>query len=66
VITTTEYNKAGKEITTKKCSEPDKKLKELQQALKIKNRPFTKLKSVVHKPKIKNLESTTIRKLLPG
>jgi hypothetical protein len=66
VITTTGYNKAGKEITIRKCSEPDKKLKELQQALKIKNRPFTKLKSVVHKPKLKNLESTTIRELLSG
>lgn len=66
VITTTGYNKAGNEITVRKCSEPDTKLKELQTALKIKHRPFTKLKSVVHKPKLKNLESQLIRELPSG
>ena len=66
VITTTGYNKAGKEITVRKCSEPDKKLKVIQTALKIKQRPFTKLKSVVHKPKLKNLESQQLRHLLSG
>ena len=66
VITTTGYNKAGKEITVRKCSEPDAKLKVLQTALKIKHRPFTKLKSVVHKPKLKNLESPIIRRLPSG
>jgi len=66
VITTTGYNKAGKEIVVRKCSEPDTKLKELQIALKIKHRPFTKLKSVVHKPKLKNLESPKIRELPSG
>lgn len=63
VITTTGYNKAGKEIVVRKCSEPDTKLKALQIALKIKHRPFTKLKSVVHKPKLKNLEKYAIREL---
>lgn len=66
VITTTGYNKAGKEITVRKCSEPDTKLKALQTALKIKHRPFTKLKSVVHKPKLKNLERPKIRELPSG
>ena len=66
VITTTGYNKAGKEIVVRKCSEPDTKLKALQIALKIKHRPFTKLKSVVHKPKLKNLERPTIRELPSG
>lgn len=66
VITTTGYNKAGKEITVRKCSEPDAKLKALQTVLKIKHRPFTKLKSVVHKPKLKNLESPIIRGLPSG
>lgn len=66
VITTTGYNKAGKEITVRKCSEPDAKLKALQTVLKIKHRPFTKLKSVVHKPKLKNLESPIIRRLPSG
>ena len=66
VITTTGYNKAGKEIVVRKCSEPDTKLKALQLALKIKHRPFTKLKSVVHKPKLKNLERPTIMELPSG
>jgi hypothetical protein len=66
VITTAGYNKAGKEITVRKCSEPDQKLKALQTALNIKNRPFTKLKSVVHKPKLKNLENPIIRAIASG
>jgi Transposase DDE domain len=56
VITTSGYNKAEIEIKVRKCSEPEQKLKTLYQALNIKNRPFTKLKSVVHKPKPKNLQ----------
>ena len=66
VITTTGYNKAGKEIVVRKCSEPDTKLKALQIALKIKHRPFSKLKSVVHKPKLKNPLRSTIRELPSG
>ena len=46
VITTTGYNKASKEIMVRKCTEPEEKLEALHTALKIKNRPFTKLKSV--------------------
>jgi hypothetical protein len=63
VVTTCGYNKAGVEITIRKCSEPENKLKALHEALKIKSRPFVKLKSVVHKPKQKNLRSQRIRKL---
>jgi Transposase DDE domain len=66
VITTSGYNKAGKEITVRKCSEPDVKLKEIQTALKIKHRPFTKLKSVVHKLNPKNLERHVIIELPPS
>ena len=66
VITTTGYNKAGKEIVVRKCSEPDTKLKALQIALKIKHRPFSKLKSVVHKPKLKNPLRSTFRELPSG
>jgi transposase len=51
VITTTGINTAGKEITVRKCSEPNQSLKNLQLLLKIRPRPFTKLKSVVHKLK---------------
>lgn len=53
VITTTGINTVGKEIHVRKCSEPEVKLAELQRKLNIKSRPFTKLKSVVHKPKLK-------------
>jgi Transposase DDE domain len=56
VITTTGINTAGKEITVRKCSEPDAKLKDLQEKLKIKQRPFTKIISVVHKPKLITLQ----------
>jgi transposase len=49
VITTTGINSAGGEIIVRKCSEPNESLKSLQTLLKIRPRPFTKLKSVVHK-----------------
>ncbi len=66
VITTSGYNKANKEIKVRKCSVPETKLKALQAALTIKQRPFTKLKSVVHKPKIENLNHQQIRTLRSG
>ena len=66
VITTSGYNKANNEITVRKCSLPETKLRELHAALNIKQRPFTKLKSVVHKPKIKNLNAQSIRALRSG
>jgi hypothetical protein len=49
VITTIGINTAAKEITIRKCSEPHQSLKNLQELLKIRSGPFTKLKSVVHK-----------------
>ncbi len=61
VITTSGYNKANKEIIVRKCSLPEIKLRKLHAALNIKQRPFTKLKSVVHKPKVKNLNPQSIR-----
>ena len=66
VITTCGYNKAGVEIKVRKCSQPEAKLRELHQALCIKPRPFTKLKSVVHKLTIKNLETQERRTIKPG
>lgn len=50
VITTHGINTAGKIVTVRKCSEPEEKLRNIQILLKLKSRPFTKLKSVVHKP----------------
>jgi transposase len=66
VITTTGFNKAEKEISIRKCSEPEIKLKTLHEALRIKHRPFTKVKPVVHKPKIKNLQPPESRNFRPG
>jgi transposase len=66
VITTTGTNTTGQTIEVRKCSEPEEKLKELQRILLIKNRPFTKLKSVVHKPKLKIEQSAYIRALQSG
>jgi hypothetical protein len=66
VITTTGYNKAEKEVKVRKCSEPDLKLKAIQEILGLKPRPFVKLKSVVHKPKLKNLKPPDIRQLMSG
>jgi len=66
VITTIGYNKAENEIRVRKCSEPTVKLLELQSALNIKQRPFTKLKSVVHKSKSKNQNTQQIRALGSG
>ena len=66
VISTSGFNKANKEIKVRKCSVPEKKLKALQNALSIKQRPFTKLKSVVHKLKPKNYNQQQIRTLSSG
>ena len=63
VTTTSGYNKAGEEIKVRKCSEPKQKLKTLLEALNITKRPFVKLKSVVHKPKLKKTQ-LTIRDLI--
>ena len=66
VITTSGYNNANKEITVRKCSLPETQLRALHNALCIKQRPFTKLKSVVHKQKIKNLNHQPVRTLRSG
>lgn len=53
VITTSGYNTSKHKITARKCSEPTKKLMELQAALGIKAKPFKRIslsKDVVHKP----------------
>ena len=65
-VITSGFNKAGKEITIRKCSLPEVKLKSIQQALKVKRRPFTKLKSVVHKLILKNATSVANRAIESG
>jgi len=61
VITTVGYNKSNEEIRVRKCSQPTQKLKELQLALEIKQKPYTKLKSVVHRLKSKNETTQHLR-----
>jgi hypothetical protein len=57
VNTTVGYNKSELEISVKKCSLPEQKLKRLFDTLGIKQRPFTKIKSVVHKQKLRKPDS---------
>lgn len=66
VITTQGQNKAEYIVEVRKCSVPNKKLKLLYSALGIKQRPFGKQKSVVHKPKAKNSNHQQIRQLSSG
>jgi hypothetical protein len=56
IISTSGYNKAGIEISVRKCSEPEKKLSDLYRALDIKPRPYTIRKSVVHKTEIRKTQ----------
>lgn len=66
VITTVGYNKAEQEISVRKCSLPEQKLKQLLDALAIKQRPFTKIKSVVHKQKLRKPDSPVYARIPSG
>ena len=66
VVTTVGYNKAEQEISVRKCSIPEQKLKQLLEALDIKQRPFTKIKSVVHKHKLRRPDSPLIARIPSG
>jgi hypothetical protein len=64
IITTTGNNTFGETIQIRRCSEPDEKLKNIYLALKYKNYPFVRKKSVVPKTLIKknqNPESQHIK-----
>ncbi|MEO8787258.1 MAG: IS1634 family transposase [Chitinophagaceae bacterium] len=65
VVTTSGTNTFDKIITVRKCSEPAQKLLTLLSMLKIKQQPFTKRKSVVHKPELKKNESAINGALAP-
>ena len=65
-ITTTGFNKAEQAITVRKCSQPTNKLKEIQEILNVKNRPYTKLKSVVHKLKTEKWNTYKLREISSG
>ena len=66
VITTSGTNTYNKTITTRKCTLPNEKLKQIYTILQTKHQPFTKRKSVVHKLETKKTESTEKQKLLTG
>jgi len=57
IITTHGTNNAGMTISVRKCSEPTEQLRNIQSILLIKPKPFTKRKSVVHKPELKKNET---------
>lgn len=65
IITTYGTNKAGVVIGVRKCSEPIEALKNIQSILLMKSRPFTKRKSVVHKPELKKIENRFQKELSP-
>jgi len=66
IITTHGTNRAGVVIGVRKCSEPNEQLRNIQSILLIKAKPFTKKKSVVHKPELKKMESQYLRASTPG
>lgn len=57
IITTHGTNLSGANIGVRKCSEPSEQLKNIQSILQLKPKPFTKRKSVVHKPELKKSET---------
>jgi hypothetical protein len=65
VITTTGQNTYDQIVSTRKCSEPSQKLKEIYDILKSKYQPFRKRKSVVHKPTLKKTKSQQIQVIQP-
>lgn len=66
VITTSGTNTYDKTITTRKCTVPNKNLKQIYDILQTKYQPFTKRKSVVHKSKIEKIERPKNQPLLSG
>lgn len=66
VITTSGTNTYGKIITTRKCTVPNNKLKQIYDILQTKHQPFTKRKSVVHKLESEKIENTEKQKLMTG
>ena len=57
VITTCGQNKDDEIIYVRRCTEPNEKVKQIYSALKYKNYPFVKRKSVVHKSELKKNET---------
>lgn len=66
LVTTTGQNKDDEVIYVRRCTEPNENVQKIYAALKYKNYPFTKRKSVVHKSEIKKNESPNFRKVSDG
>lgn len=66
VITTSGTNTYDKIITTRKCTVPNKNLKQIYDILQTRHQPFTKRKSVVHKTETEKIESPKKQLLLSG
>lgn len=66
VITTSGTNTYDKIITTRKCTLPNDNLRQIYNILQTQHQPFTKRKSVVHKPKPKKIEMVKNQLLLSG
>ncbi len=61
IVTTTMQNDYGQQIAIRQCSEPTQQIKEIYSALKYKQQPFTRKKSVVPLPELKKLKPTIQR-----
>jgi hypothetical protein len=57
ILTTSGQNKDNEIIYVRRCTEPNEKVKQIYSALKFKNYPFVKRKSVVHKSELKKKET---------
>ena len=66
IITTTGTNMYDRTIAIRRCSEPEEKLTTILDALKMKYKPFSKRKSVVHKLELKNHETQCLQQLPPS
>lgn len=66
VITTSGTNTYGKTITTRRCTVPNDRLRQIYTILQTKHLPFTKRKSVVHKLETKKTETTEKQRLMTG
>ena len=66
VVTTEGTNTYNKTVITRRCSEPNEKLTNIHNILKLQHQPFTKRKSVVHKPEPKKDENQQLRLLQSG
>ena len=66
IITTIGTNTYDRTIVIRRCSEPEERLTTILDALKIKYKPFSKRKSVVHKLELKNYETQCLQQLSPS